>query len=156
MVGQPLKPLPKDFPIIDFSLIDCADVTEIRADAGRSGIFYMALGQHGLWKMIYEAQKDTINLKCLSQEGQAVYHLGLGPIREGGEYLKEDKALYISGVVEGQYGFYCSLNEGKTWTRLNTDKQMFGDINSIEGDSRCFGRFYLGTGSVGVLYGEPS
>ena len=146
--------LPKDFPIIDFTLIDCADGTEIRADAGRSGIFYMALGQHGLWKMIYEAQKDTINLKCLSQEGQAVYHIGLGPIREGSEYLKEDKALYISGVVEGQYGFYCSLNEGKTWTRLNTDKQMFGDINSIEGDSRCFGRFYLGTGSVGVLYGE--
>ena len=148
--------LPEIFPKIDFTLIDCADKAEIRADAGRSGIFYMALGEQGLWKMVYEAEKDEINLRCLSQEGQAVYHLGLGPIREGGEYLKEDKALYISGVIEGEYGFYSSLNEGKTWTRLNTSKQMFGDINSIEGDSRCFGRFYVGTGSVGVLYGEPS
>lgn len=32
---------------------------------------------------------------------------------------------------------------------------MFGEINSIDGDCRVFGRFYLATGSNGVKYGEP-
>ena len=28
-------------------------------------------------------------------------------------------------------------------------------LNSIDGDCRVFGRFYLATGSNGVKYGEP-
>jgi hypothetical protein len=32
---------------------------------------------------------------------------------------------------------------------------MFGEINSIDGDKRVFGRFYIGTGTRGLLYGEP-
>ncbi len=32
---------------------------------------------------------------------------------------------------------------------------MYGEINSIDGDKRVFGRFFLATGSRGVLYGEP-
>lgn len=31
---------------------------------------------------------------------------------------------------------------------------MFGDINSIDGDKRVFGRFFIATGSRGVIYGE--
>ena len=46
------------------------------------------------------------------------------------------------------------LNDGKTWERINTDKQMFGDIISIDGDKRVFGRFYLGTGTRGLVYGD--
>ena len=56
--------------------------------------------------------------------------------------------------MEGQYGFYRTLDEGKTFERLNTERQMYGEINSIDGDCRVFGRFYLATGSNGVKWGD--
>ncbi len=147
--------VPKDFPKVHFGLIDCANLVEVRADAGRSGIFYMALGEYGLWKMIYNEQEDKIRFIKLSEEHQRIDHVGLGVLKQGGTYLGEDKALYVYGKIEGQYGFYASFDDGQTWQILNTEQQMFGDINSIEGDSRCFGRFFIATGSLGVLYGEP-
>ncbi len=64
-------------------------------------------------------------------------------------------SIYTAAVIDGAYGFYQSLDDGQTYTRLNTDSQMYGEINSVEGDSRTYGRFYLATGSRGVLYGEP-
>lgn len=147
--------LSEEFPKVNFGLIDCANLTEVRADAGKSGVFYMALREHGLWKMIYDEVNDKVNVYPLSRQGEVIYRLGLGVIREGSDYLKEDKALYICGIIEGEYGFYQSLDEGQHWIKVNNEQQMFGDINSIEGDSRCFGRFYIATGSRGVLYGEP-
>ncbi|MBP5609523.1 MAG: hypothetical protein J6X66_14810 [Lachnospiraceae bacterium] len=62
--------------------------------------------------------------------------------------------LYICGVISGEYGFFRSDDEGKSWYKLNDDKHRFGDINSIEGDSRTYGRFYIGSGSFGVIVGE--
>ena len=46
------------------------------------------------------------------------------------------------------------IARGMTFERLNTDKQMYGEINSIDGDCRTFGRFFLATGSNGIKYGE--
>lgn len=115
----------------------------------------MALGEKGLWKMHYIADQDRLSFKKLSDEGEIIYRIGLGIIRPNGDYMREDKALYICGDLKGEYGFYRSLDEGKTWIKLNTDQQMFGEINSIEGDSRTFGRFFIATGSRGILYGEP-
>lgn len=105
--------------------------------------------------MQYDAREDQLSLKKLSDEDEIIYRIGLGVIRPNGDYFKEDKALYICGDLKGDYGFYRSLDEGKTWVKLSTEHQMFGDINSIEGDSRTFGRFFIATGSRGVLYGEP-
>ena len=80
--------------------------------------------------------------------------MGLGVIRPGADYYKDDKAIYTAATIDGIYGFYRSTDEGRTYTRLNTDAQMYGEINSLEGDSRTYGRFYIATGSRGVLYGE--
>ena len=148
------KPLPEDFPVADFHLIDCANKTEIRGDGGRSGIFYIALAGSGLWKLSYNEATDSVSVECLTKEGESVYRVGLGVKIPGGEYLGEDKAVYMCGVIEGQYGFYRSFDDAKTWERINTEKQMFGEINSIDADSRTFGRFYLATGSRGLIYGE--
>jgi hypothetical protein len=65
------------------------------------------------------------------------------------------KTLYVNGIIDGDYGFYRSLDEGRTWQRINKENQMFGDIRSIVGDPREFGRFYIATGSRGVLWGKP-
>ena len=146
---------PIDFPKVLFTYIDCANKTEVRGESGKEGIFYLALNIHGLWKMTYDIKTDNFHFLKLTKDQDIVYRLGLGLQREHGVYMEEDKAFYISGVINSQYGFYRSLDQAKTWQRINTEGQMFGEINSIDGDCRTFGRFYIATGSRGVLYGQP-
>lgn len=143
-----------NLPKVDFGLIDCANKTEVRGVAGQSGLFYMALGAAGMWKFRYDSIGDTIQCQKLSAPGDSCLRLGLGVGRPGGDYMAENKAIYLCGVIGGEYGFYRTLDEGKTYARLNTENQMYGEINSIDGDKRQFGRFFLATGSRGVLYGE--
>lgn len=147
-------PLPADFPKADFGLIDCADKTEVRAETGRRGVFYMALGADGLWKLEYDPDTDIIKTTRLSREGDSVFRMGLGLLSPESDYYKDHKAVYFNGIIDGEYGFYRTVDEGKSYERLNTDRQMYGEINSIDGDCRVFGRFYLATGSNGLKYGE--
>ncbi len=143
------------FTDANFGLIDTANKTEIRVSGGEEGIVYIATGKDGLWKMQYDVQTDKIRLIRLTDEGDEVMRVGLGVGREGGDYLKEPKAIYLSGIIDGEYGMYRSLDECKSYSRINNGKQMFGDINSIDGDKREFGRFFIASGTRGVLYGEP-
>ncbi|MDE6387887.1 MAG: endoglucanase [Lachnospiraceae bacterium] len=172
--------MPKNFPKVDFALIDCASKIEVRGENGKQGVLYMALDACGLWKFRYDINaanaagvtetdtrvkdnryvEDRESASCittvrLSRDGDIFYRMGLGVLRPGGDYCKEDKAIYTAAVIDGVYGFYRSEDDGKSFVRLNTDRQMYGEINSVEGDSRVYGRFYLATGSRGVLYGEP-
>lgn len=165
--------LPAD---IDFSVVDCADPTEVRGESGKSGVFYVAAGEKGLWKLCFreelpQAPKEDVPehnavsdpwatgwvcvAERLGEPGDTFYHLGLGLLRPGGDYFAEEKALYVSGNIGGRYGFYRSPDQGRSFQKCNDGNQCFGDINSIDGDKRVFGRFFLGTGSRGVLYGEP-
>ena len=147
--------LPEEFPAVEFTLIDCANKTEVRGECGKQGVFYLAVKEHGLWKLHYDAVKKKATMKKLSKDGDIIYRLGLGVLHEGGSYYKENKALYVAATIDGEYGFYRSVDDGQSYVRLNTDKQMYGEINSMEGDSQVYGRFYIATGSRGVLYGEP-
>lgn len=142
------------FPEVDFGLIDCANKTEIRGVAGQVGTFYMALGKEGMWKYVYHREKDEISGCRLSKPGDTCLRLGLGLGRPDADYIKDEKAIYLCGSIDGSYGFYRTLDEGKTYTRLNRENQMFGQINSVDGDKRKFGRFFLATGSRGLIYGE--
>lgn len=142
------------FPAADFGWIDTANKTEVRGSGGESGVFYMALGEHGLWKFVYCRDEERVLLTRLSLPGESIYRVGLGVGREGGDYLTEKKALYVVGNIDGAYGFYRSCDEGETYQRINTEKQMYGEINSCDGDKRVFGRFFIATGSRGVLYGQ--
>lgn len=139
-------------------LIDCANKTEIRGDGGKEGIFYLALGKFGLYKLVFtqtEYKKAEVKLQKLAGSKDAAYRVGLGLLSENSDYLGCDKALYICGTLEGVYGFFRSFDDGRSWEKINNEEQQFGDINSIDGDSRCFGRFYIATGSFGLKYGEP-
>lgn len=146
--------LPAEFPKVDFGLIDCANKTEVRGETGRQGVFYLAIGAGGIWKLEYCRETDKVSLTRITAPGMTAYRMGLGLGAPDGDYYRDSKAIYFNGIVEGQYGFYRTLDQGKTYERLNTKKQMFGEINSIDGDCRTFGRFYLATGSNGVKWGE--
>ncbi len=143
-----------DFPTVNFGTIDTTNKTEIRGVAGEEGLFYMALAQEGLWKYRYDSKLDTITCTKLTDDADSCYRMGLGLGREGGSYIGEPKAIYLCGVIDGEYGFYRTIDEGKTYERLNRENQMYGEINSMDGDKRTYGRFFLATGSRGVLYGE--
>lgn len=149
--------LPDEFPKKDFGMIDCANKTEVRGETGKRGVFYMALGDGGLWKLAFNTENDTDVIKTikLSADGDFVFRMGLGVGAPGADYYRDRKAIYFNGIINGEYGFYRTLDEGKSYARINTPKQMFGEINSIDGDCREFGRFYLATGSNGIKYGEP-
>lgn len=146
--------LPTEFPKINFGLIDCANKTEVRGETGKRGVFYLAVGEGGLWKLVYDRESDGISLTRLTAPGITVYRMGLGLGTPSGDYYRDAKAIYFNGIIDGQYGFYRTLDEGGTFERLNTDRQMFGEINSIDGDCRTFGRFYLATGSNGLKCAE--
>lgn len=136
-------------------LIDCANKTELRADSGKEGIFYCALGEHGLYKLKIDAQTKELSFRQITGEADSVFRMGLG-VLPGKDYLTDDKALYICGILSGEYGFFRSFDDGRTWEKLNTEAQQFGDINSMDGDSREPYVFYIATGSFGVKYGRPS
>lgn len=142
------------FPTADFGLIDCADQTAVRGANGETGTFYLALGKDGMWKYHYDKVADRISCVRLSKTGDTCLRLGLGLGRENGDYRSEPKAIYLCGSIDGAYGFYRTCDEGKTYVRLNNEQQMYGQINSIDGDKRKFGRFFLASGSRGLLYAE--
>lgn len=139
-------------------LIDCANKTELRGDSGKEGVFYAALGKLGLYKITFASDtvQESVSVKRITCEGEVVCRLGLGILTPDGDYLKEDKALYICGVIKDTYGFFRSFDDGQNWEKINNEMQQFGEINSIDGDSRQFGRYYIATGSFGLKYGEPT
>jgi len=143
--GNEIKP-----PINDFGYIDTANKTEVRFVKGNKILFYMALGENGLYKCSYSSSTSTFEYVRLTNEGENCYRVGVGIGKNG------KLALYFNGVIEGTYGFYRTFDEGETFQRINDDNQMFGEINSIDADKNVFGRFFLGTGSRGVIYGEEA
>ncbi len=151
--GRSFKELPSPLPGgIDFGLIDSADRTQIRGNSGFFGVFYLALDKHGLWKLTYDKESMSFSAVKLSADGDTVYRCGLGIKEE--PYIGGEKMIYICGTIGGEYGFFRSADEGRSWDKLNDEKHCFGDINSIEGDSRTYGRFFIGSGSLGVIVGE--
>lgn len=150
------RELPADFPEVHFGLIDCANKTEVRGETGKQGVFYIAAGEAGLWKLEYDSDTDVIKMRRLSRDGDTVYRMGLGLRSPESDYYRDDKAIYFNGMIDGVYGFYRTFDEGASYERINTDRQMYGEINSIDGDCRRFGRFYLATGSNGIKYGEEN
>ena len=142
------------FDGVNFGIIDTANKTEIRVESGKCGVIYLACNAKGLWKLEYDKNNKTAKTKKLSADGDEVYRLGLGLLKAGSDYMNDNKAIYICAKIDDVYGFYRSFDDGETYERINNDKQMYGEINSLDADKRTFGRFFIATGSRGVLYGQ--
>ncbi len=72
-----------------------------------------------------------------------------------GKGLEETPAMYVTGNISGEYGFYISDDLGESFARINTDRQQYGVIHSICGDMREHGVFFcLATGSHGLMFGR--
>jgi len=65
-------------------------------------------------------------------------------------------ALYLVGTVHGQRGIFRSIDEARTWVRINDDQHQWGLVLQIAGDPKIYGRVYVGTHGRGVFYGDPA
>ena len=141
----------EEFPRLELGGMDGRMPAEIRAESGKRGVVWIATGEQGLWRLTFHKNSKNADFQRVSKLGDKIYRQGMGKEAPGSPY----KTLYVNGIIDGDYGFYRSLDEGRTWQRINKENQMFGDIRSIVGDPREFGRFYIATGSRGVLWGKP-
>ncbi len=157
------QPAPRGFPDFDPTGIDGRQWFEIRAEAFARGVLYCAAREHGLFRLRYNEKSgaargaqgssippDSFQAERISAPGDTVFRVGLGKAREA----RGPQALYVNAIIGGEYGFYASFDEGGSWDRIGDDAHLFGDIRSIAGDPRTFGRFYIATGSRGVLCGD--
>ncbi len=81
--------------------------------------------------------------------------LGLGK----GKTDDSPYVIYMWGKPAGEeeIGLYWSEDEGKTWSRINDSKHQFGGPGNgyfVCGDMNVYGRVYMSTVGLGVVYGD--
>jgi xyloglucan-specific exo-beta-1,4-glucanase len=75
--------------------------------------------------------------------------VALGKAAAGAPY---SAAVYVVGVINGQWGVWVSDNAGSTWTRFNDDAHQFGGIGAMAADWNTYGRIYVNGTGRGLLY----
>ena len=108
---------------------------------------WFSAGKNGLWRI----NSYDSNIKFQRILNDTIFCVGIGK----GKQNSPHKTIFITGIVNDEYGFYRSDDYGQSWIRINNDNQMFGRISAIAGDPREFGRFYIASGSRGLIYGYP-
>ncbi len=68
---------------------------------------------------------------------------------------KRYPTLFISGQIDGTVGVFRSDDEGQTWTRISNPSNPNTVHGVVTGDSRIYGRVYVGTKGQGIWYGDP-
>lgn len=81
---------------------------------------------------------------------QEPHGIGFGKAAPG----KTFPAVYLSGKVGDQAGFFRSDDGGKHFIRINDDQHQYGGAAVITGDPRVYGRVYVAPGGRGIVYGE--
>jgi len=142
---------------------------QVRSGSGRGDNrggqdrIYVAPGRVGdLWLPLYDglyhiasplsADAGDKNIGFARLPGiDEIYAFGFGKGAPGHPY----PAIYLAGTVNGQSGVFRSIDEARTWTRINDDQHQWGMILQISGDPRIFGRVYVGAHGRGIQYGDP-
>ena len=122
---------------------------------GQDRIYSTPGFENDLWIAAYDGlyhSKETqgINFKPLDKV-RKIYAFGFGKAKPGMNY----PALYLIGVVNGQYGFFRSDDEARSWVRINDDAHQYGLVLHIIGDMQEYGRVYVGTHGRGLITGAP-
>ena len=82
----------------------------------------------------------------------SAYAIGTGAPKTPGSTAP----LYLMGSANNQGGgIYMTEDLGKSWSKLTTDSDGFGNITySVTGDASVYGRFYFATNGRGIVTGQ--
>ena len=134
-----------------------ASLTNRRGDPrGGQDRIYSTPGREGdLWIAAYDGlyhstTRTGFDFRALDKV--RTYAFGFGKAKPGSNY----PALYLIGVVNGQYGFFRSDDAAVSWVRINDDAHQYGLVLHICGDMQEYGRVYIGTHGRGIVTGVPS
>ena len=145
--GRSFRQKQSPLPEMDMGFCDGRNRTEIRCQHDKEGVIWLALEKFGLWKMRYENGEFTA---CrVTDEGLIATAQGMGKGINGYD------ALYIAVYGENGSRLLRSVNEGGSWQEISRG-QYFGNIRTLCGDYRKFGRVYFGTGGRGLFVGEEN
>lgn len=129
-------------PCSDLSSIEGHNSPDIRVSPFSGGEILLCSERHGIFLLKISGSNVLSERIIPAEDCSCALCGGFG---KGG-------VIFFCGIYRGVYGFWRSFND--SWIRINTDKTQFGQIRSICGDPRAYGRFYIATGSFGALYGE--
>ncbi len=111
------------------------------------GTFYLPAGA-GLYKTTDHGETFT-RIDAV----KACQAVSLGKAKNDGDPY----VIYIYGTVadNSATGIYMSEDDGATWTRVNDDAHQFGGTGNggwISGDMNTYGRCYMSTVGLGIVY----
>ncbi|HEY4389856.1 MAG TPA: X2-like carbohydrate binding domain-containing protein [Paenibacillus sp.] len=124
---------------------------DFKAMPGVEGDIWLAGGNqtsgiYGLWHSTNSGSSFTKLANV--QEANVI---GFGKATPGSSYM----ALYTSAKIDGIRGIFRSNDAGASWVRINDNQHQYASTNSaITGDPRIYGRVYIGTNGLGIVYGD--
>jgi hypothetical protein len=98
---------------------------------------------------------DPAEDPAYTQKIQHCEAVGFGKAAPGAAY----PAIYMYGTIGGVLGLYQSIDEAKTWTRIDDAKHRFGALANggfVRGDANTFGVVYRSTAGRGIVARMPS
>ncbi|MFP4014234.1 MAG: T9SS type A sorting domain-containing protein [Chitinispirillaceae bacterium] len=98
---------------------------------------------------------DPQNDSAYTQKVQHAEAVGFGKEAPGADY----PAIYIYGTIDGVKGVWQSIDEAKSWTRIDDEMHQFGALangNFVRGDANTFGVVYKSTAGRGIAVRMPS
>jgi hypothetical protein len=137
-------------------------VNKIQVDVYNTRSIYLASSNAtaGLVHVTYDASTGTwVGTKVSPGTTSLFQQVGMG-LGVGDNSVP---ALYAMGTIQdtsvspaaaAYYGAYRSLDGGATWKRINDNQHQFGRLRALSGDSRVFGRVYIGFDGRGIRVGE--
>ncbi len=90
-----------------------------------------------------------------TQRVQHAEAIGFGKEAPGKTY----PAIYIYGTIDGKKGVWQSIDEAKSWVRVDDEKHAFGALangNFVRGDMNTFGVVYRSTAGRGIAARMPA
>jgi len=124
----------------------------IYATPGRSGDLWLAAFD-GLYHSVTPTPATSAGISFAHLPGvEEIHAFGFGKAAPKQSF----PALYLVGTVHGQPGIFRSIDEARTWVRINDDQHQWGLVLQVAGDPRIYGRVYVGSHGRGVFYGDPA
>lgn len=104
--------------------------------------------------LTFEDVDTTSSNGKYTQRIQHAEAIGFGKAAPGTSY----PAIYIFGTIGGVRGIYQSIDEAKSWTRIDDAQHQYGSLsngNFVRGDANTFGVVYRSTAGRGIAVRIP-